>query len=100
MNIDEEIAKAEKHLEELKMKKMRLGERALGFCKWLNEYSDAEKIEHFDRLHEFAYSIIEDRINGNWHEDNDNDQYAYEAVMSILARDPESFWTSYNNFFK
>lgn len=100
MNIDEEIAKTEKYLESLKQKKQMSKIKALDFCKELNEYTDSEKIEHFNKLYEFAYSIIEDRINGNWHEDNDNDQYAYKAVMSILARDPESFWTSYNKFFK
>lgn len=100
MNIDEEIAKAEKHLEDLKNKKMRSGEIALGFFKCLNEYTDAEKIEHFDKLHEFAYSIVQQKIDGDYHEDNDDDHYAYEAVMFILARDPESFWTSHNKFFK
>lgn len=98
-NIDDEIRKAEEHLEELKRQKTQSEVKALDFCKELDEYSDDEKIKHFDSLHAFAKSVIQSKVDGEWHEDNDDDHYAYEAIMEILARRPETFWESYRKFF-
>ncbi len=37
---------------------------------------------------EFAESVRDDVVNGNYHEDNDNAQYAYETIMeAVFGRD-------------
>jgi len=98
-NIEYEINKAEKHLKELYKLQLELKLKSSDFCKRLDEYTDEEKIKHFENIHSFATDIIQNKADGEWHEDNDNDNYAYETVMGILARNSKTFWDDYNKFF-
>jgi pentatricopeptide repeat protein len=96
-HIDDEIKQKQKELAELMELKAKQS-----IVMELNEYTDAEKIECFDKIHEFAYNIISKIRNGDYHEDNDDEHYAFEAVMNVLARegDTDKFWDYYNELIE
>ena len=63
----------------------------------LEDYSNADKIAYFDRLYKFANSILNKAENGERHDDNDDEHWAYEEVMLILnINNNRDFWKYFN----
>ena len=97
-DIDNEIEEAEKRLKDLKAKKELAIKNDLSFIKPFKSITVEEKVAFFDECYNFGKAVIEDKLDGRWHEDNDNDTYAYEAIMPVLAKDPKTFWNSLSTF--
>lgn len=84
-SIDEQIKQKQEELAklmELKAKQSAVME--------LHEYTDQQKIELFEKCYNFARGIVKTLEDGTYHEDNDNDHWAYETIMEILARDGDT----------
>ena len=96
-HIEDEIKQKKKELAELIELKSKQS-----IVMELDEYTDDEKIAHFEKIYAFANSIIEKINNGEYHEDNDDKHYAYEAIMNVLARDGKKseFWDYYNELIE
>ncbi len=62
----------------------------------LSEYSDQEKIDFFDKLYESAASELND-LEQTGFSDEDNDHYAWENYIEILARNKNKFWKYWNS---
>ena len=93
-DIKKEISKLEQKIEELKAldnetKKIRL----------LESYTTKEKIEKFESLYQMALDIFHSRLNGEWHEDNDDRYYAWEAVMKLLGDNFFDVWNKLPNSY-
>ena len=62
----------------------------------LSEYTPEEKVEKFNELYIFAESCLSDMIkSGNG--DDDDEHFAWEAVMGLLAKDRSKFWSYWNS---
>ena len=99
-DLNKKIEEAEKALKYLKDKRDFELKNNVSWIKKLDDFTTEEKIEFFDDIYNFMYSIVEDNLNGDWHEDNDNHGHLYETVAPILAKDSKTFWKSYNKFFE
>lgn len=66
--------------------------------KKLKEFTDQEKIKFFNNMYNTAKNELEDHEKGD--NDEDNDHYAWEEYIVILARDKEPFWEYWNSFYK
>jgi hypothetical protein len=64
--------------------------------KSLEEYTDKEKIDFFDKLYREAQSELEN-YEENGYSDEDNAQYAWESYIEILARNNTEFWNYWNS---
>lgn len=65
----------------------------------LREFSNEEKYTAFNRLYEHAHGVLERTKTSGW-KDEDEDHYAFEALMEILTRDRQAFWKYYNSLKK
>jgi hypothetical protein len=63
--------------------------------KSLSDYSTSEKTEIFDNLYALALDSLNSHMNGI--DIKDEEQYAWESVMEILAKDKGLFWKYYNH---
>lgn len=73
-------------------------ERELQFqIRQVGNYSDAEKIEAFHRLHAFAAHLYANRRTNQ--RNKDKEHYCFEAIMELLAHKGQNrqFWDHYNN---
>lgn len=96
MNLDEEIKIIEKKLEKLKLEKEN--QELVKFVKPLDEFTLNEKSLFFDECYSFSMKIMQEKIDGIFNDDNDNNQWAYEIIMTIIARDKNTFWNYYNDY--
>lgn len=92
----------QREIDEAKLRLKTLEEKEKKFTrskiiKGLDEYTPEEKIKWFDKKYSVSLSELEDKESGNYHEDNDNDHYAWEFDIEILARDHRLFWDYWNN---
>ncbi len=62
----------------------------------LREFSVEEKCAAFNKLYEHAHGVYE-RTKAAGFKDDDEDHYAFEALMEILSRDTQAFWKYYNS---
>jgi len=77
---------------EEKMESKYLRDEAI---KPLCEFSDSEKISLFDSLYRFSESCIEHSEQNFQNEDDEH--FAWEAVMELMARDKGKFWKYYSS---
>lgn len=90
-----QIEEAQKRLQELeKQEKTIIKSESI---KELSEYTTEEKVKWFDETYEMAREEFSIVGTEDYCEDNDNDQYAWEHYMEILARDKRIFWKYYNS---
>lgn len=82
-----EIAEAKAKLKQLEDKEQN--KERIDAVKDLSEYTDADKIEYFDNIYNYANEIFQDEINTGNVVDK---EYMYEYVMEILAREHDKFW--------
>lgn len=55
----------------------------------LHEYSNEEKIQAFDKLHNLALEC--------WFApDEDSKQWCFETVLELLAKNKKEFWEEFN----
>jgi hypothetical protein len=94
--IKEEIELKKKELEQLELKtNLKNKEVAI---KNLSEFTDLEKCNFFDKLYKLASDQFEtSKENGD--RNDDDEHYAWEVCMEILARDSTTFWNYYNSLF-
>lgn len=101
-----EIAKKQAELEsmreatEAKVKELKLVERAnlkASAIRPLNEFTDAEKCAKFDELHNSIMNQLAEVEAGNG--DEDDEHYAWEEFVVLVARDERMFWKYYNSMF-
>ena len=93
--LKKKIAEQQKKLEELQ--KQELLDQRNSAVKLLEEYTIDEKVKAFDKLYKSALSELNEKENGDYCEDNDNAQYTWEDVMSLLAKDRTLFWKYFNS---
>lgn len=62
----------------------------------ISDYTDKEKIEKFDAIYAFANSCLILSQENEFHNE-DNESYAHEIVMEVMAKDKEKFWKYYNS---
>jgi hypothetical protein len=63
--------------------------------KSIEEFTPEEKIEKFNNLHKFVVDMIQVAIRDGYFND-DNGQFCFEELMSIIARDRGKFWEFFN----
>ena len=95
--LEQEIKDAKKKLKDLE-KKVKTDTRSLAI-KALEEFTDEEKIEFFNKLYKSATSELEELEDKGW-SDDDNSTYAWEEYIQILAKDQDSFWEYWNSLSK
>lgn len=88
--LERQIAQKKRELDALRRKKKE--EEVLKILKPLSEYTTEEKVAYFDAQYNDAKSTLIKKTKGDYHEDNDDAQYDWEAKMELLARDSEAFW--------
>ena len=99
----DERAELEKQLSEARRKLQELDIRESdkdykNAIKDLSEFTEKEKISHFDTIYGNAIDMVYAAKNG---ETSDEDEhYAWESIMEIVARDREKFWKYYNKLNK
>lgn len=93
MGLREEIAQKQKQLEELELQ-LTKDKRKIAI-RDLSDVSDAEKIKKFDDIFNFALSIIES-VEEKGYTNEDDEHYAYEEIMSVIAKDRKAFWDYFN----
>jgi hypothetical protein len=71
-------------------------EEEMRAIKSLGEFTVEEKVEIFDRLYNSAYSVVSE-VKKNGYREEDTPHHLYEQMMSIVARDHETFWKYYNS---
>lgn len=86
-----EIAQKKAELENLEREE--INDEKNKVIKSLSEFTIDEKIQNFDALYTLAESIMEEKTN-------DDEHYAWEAVITLLARDKSLFWKYYNKLNK
>lgn len=62
----------------------------------LSEFSNDEKIKIFDALYNYSKDELEE-VENTGYTDEDSDHYAWETLITILARDNKKFWKYYNS---
>lgn len=78
-------------LEELEAKSLR--DEAI---KPLHEFTNEEKIAHFDGMYNFAKSCLEFKEEHGY-SNEDDEHYAWEEIMSLLVKNRDKFWKFYNS---
>lgn len=63
--------------------------------KLANEYSDKEKIQLFDALHDEALKLF-NHVNKHGSFKEDYKQYMWQAQMELLAKSKKEFWNVFN----
>lgn len=88
--LEEEILRKQKELELLDSNK-RTGIIPL------EDYTNEEKIEYFDKLYKQALSIIEEAEEDGY-VNEDSDHYLYEEAMkSLNIKNPREMWKYFNS---
>lgn len=91
----QQIAEQQKQLLELeRLEKINKREEII---KSLEDYTDMDKIEIFNNFYNSALSELKEKESGNYCDDNDSANYAWEDVMSLLAKDKKLFWKYFNS---
>jgi hypothetical protein len=86
-DIKKEISKLEEKIEELKSL-----DKKTKTLRTLDSYTMQEKIEKFNDLFKFADDILQSRLKGEWHEDNDDRYYAWQQIMDLLGENFHEVW--------
>jgi hypothetical protein len=91
--------KRQKLIDELSLKQRELDElenqKRTGIIP-LEEYSEEEKIEYFNKMYNSAIKIVEE-LEDSGHNDDDDEHWSYEAHMEILnLHKPKEFWNYFN----
>lgn len=86
-DIKKEISKLEQKIVELKEL-----DKKTKTLRTLESYTMAEKIEKFNELFKMANDMMQEKINGEYHEDNDDNQYSWEAIMNLLGKEVWGVW--------
>lgn len=94
--IIKEIEAKKIELEQLDLKEKMGTKLKSSAIKDLSEFTDFEKCELFDNLYNSALSSLNTCIENEGYNDDD-EHYAWEEHMEILARDSESFWDYFNS---
>ena len=91
--IQANIAKKAKELETLK-KSLESGEDRP--IKSLEDWTEEEKVEWFDKFYKFALNHVDEREDSGY-DDEDSDHWFFEQGMSILYDNRKEFWDWYNS---
>lgn len=91
--LEKEIAEKQKELEALR-KKQGLRDKVI---KPLSEYSIEEKCAWFDGCYRDAENTLYKKEAGEYYKDEDDAQYLWEDMMTLIARDREQFWKYFNS---
>lgn len=92
--LEKQLSEARRKLQELdKKEKYNDYNRAI---KKLSEFTDKEKIEQFDNLYEYVINIIENIKNDECGLSEDDEHYAWETLMNIVAKEHDVFWKYFN----
>lgn len=96
--LQKDIEDAKKKLAELEQleKTSELNNAKNKAIKTLDEYSVDEKIKFFDKMYKSAKEELEHLEKEGW-TDEDNDHYAWEAYIEILAKNNKDFWKYWNS---
>ena len=86
-DIKKEISKLEQKIVELKEL-----DKKTKTLRTLESYTMAEKIDKFNELFKMANDMMQEKINGEYHEDNDDNQYSWEAIMNLLGKEVWGVW--------
>lgn len=102
MNREEEIEQEilEKQEELRLLKEIKKNSTRSLAVKELEDYSNEEKVEFFEKMHKYAMNELEELEDGKYCEDSDNDHYGWEYLMKIIIRDHKLFWDYYNSFIE
>ena len=65
--------------------------------KSIDEYTDKEKIEFFDKLYRSALAELKE-LEEKGYSSEYNQHYAWEEYIKILAKDRTTFWEYWNSF--
>jgi len=84
----------QKRLELEQLEKSEAAELRCDAIKDITEFSDAEKIEVFNRIYNFASSTVEAAERNGC--DEDDEHYAYETVMEVNPRKGIFYFTLLN----
>ena len=97
--IEEEILKKQQEIERLKT---RLNTKTFptDIIKDLSEFTVEEKCNKFDKFYNSAIGTIK-RVQEEEYLSEDEDHYAFEEIMNIVARDDKSneFWKWFNGLY-
>ena len=93
LKLEAEIAANKAKIAQLEEKNRRSG-RSLAIRE-LSEMTDDEKIEAYNALHTSALNFVESAEVSGYANDDDQ-HYAWEELISIVARDKKEFWKYYN----
>lgn len=91
--IQADIDKKAKELEDLK-KSLESGEDRP--IKSLEDWTEEEKVEWFDKFYKFALNHVDEREDSGY-DDEDSDHWFFEQGMSILYDNRKEFWDWYNS---
>ena len=97
LKLEAEIAKAKEKIAKMEEKNRRSG-RSLAIRE-LSEMSDREKIKAYNSLHASALNFVE-VVEVNGYGSKDEEHYAWEEFISIVARDKNEFWKYYNKILQ
>jgi cell fate (sporulation/competence/biofilm development) regulator YlbF (YheA/YmcA/DUF963 family) len=93
-DINKRINELEQKIEELKAVSNKTK-----ILRTLESYTDAEKIEKFNEFFTTASETMQSKIDGEYHEDNDDSHYAWEQIMNLLGKDVWDVWNKLPNSY-
>lgn len=93
-DINKKINELEKKIEDLKAL-----EKKTKTLRTLESYTEQEKIAKFDDFFKTASDTMQSKINGEYHEDNDDAHYAWESIMNLLGEDVWNVWNKLPNSY-
>ena len=96
--------KIKKEIQDSKARLKELEEQEKGIIKnlaikKLEEYTDVEKINFFDKLYSNAKSEL-DELEDSGYSREDNKDYAWEEYIVILSKNYKAFWEYWNSLSK
>lgn len=92
----EDIKKAQAELAELE--RQEANESRSKVIKKLSEFTTSEKVAAFDNLYASAIANLEAAEKSGTESDSDDEEhYAWEALMEIVGRTDQLFWEYYNS---
>ncbi len=97
MVLDTTIEEIDKKIARLRLRKKML---QVGFeeIRAVHNVPIEEKLQGFDKLYKLAQEILEHWVK-NRNEDNDYDQWAFEAVIELLG-EKDKIWKLWNSIYE
>lgn len=94
--LENEIAANKARLKEIEKEEKHIKRNSA--IRKLENITEHEKIDFFDKMYSDAFEELKDHQEGN-RSDDDDEHYAWEAYIQILAKDRGKFWDYWNSLY-